>query len=177
MLVLDWKERAFIETVNSKCFCYYQAAILVDQKGAPIWRLHTKLCGGAWNILANNSETMGRKDLRLGQIVQNFVFDNMALLPNLMGKTVKTSIFRTNNSPDTLPLLLFKSSVHKTPERHLKLIKTHSLCLALPPPRWNSPYSEYYYTRCETSLPYLIRLKVNAVFCFMINQKELQIVD
>ena len=38
----------------------------------------------------------------------------MALLPNLMGKTVKTSIFRTNNSPDTLPLLLFKSSVHKT---------------------------------------------------------------
>ena len=62
---------------------------------------------------------MGRKDLRLGQIVQNFVFDNMALLPNLMGKTVNTSIFRTNNSPDTLPLLLFKSSVHKTPQRHI----------------------------------------------------------
>ena len=68
MLVLDWKERAFIETVNSKCFCYYQAAILVDQKGAPIWRLHTKLCRGAWNILANNSETMGAKTWDLDRL-------------------------------------------------------------------------------------------------------------
>ena len=164
MLVLDWKERAFIEAVNSKCFCYYQAAILVDQKGAPIWRLHTKLCRGAWNILANNSETMGRKDLRLGQIVQNFVFDNMALLPNLMGKTVKTSIFRTNNSPDTLPLLLFKSSVHKT-QRDTSKADKNSLSLSCTT------------TTTMNSLQYPIRLKVNAVFCFMTNQKEVQIVD
>ena len=28
-----------------------------------------KLYKGAWNVSANNSETMGHKDLRLGQIV------------------------------------------------------------------------------------------------------------
>ena len=33
-----------------------------------IWRLHTKLYKGAWNISANNSETVGHKDLRLGQL-------------------------------------------------------------------------------------------------------------
>ena len=37
--------------------------------GKPIWRLHTKLYKGAWNVSANNSETVGHKDLRLGQIV------------------------------------------------------------------------------------------------------------
>ena len=84
MLVLDWKERAFIEKVNFKCFCYCQAAIVVVPNSAPIWRLHTKLYRGAWNIWANNSETMDHKDLRLGQIVQKLVFDNVSfswLLP------------------------------------------------------------------------------------------------
>ena len=34
------------------------------------WRLHhTKLYKGAWNVLLNNSETVGQKDLTLGQIV------------------------------------------------------------------------------------------------------------
>ena len=68
-LVLEWKETAFIEKVNSRCFCWFLAAILVDQNGTPIWRLHTKLYEGAWNVLANNSETVGHKDLKLGQIV------------------------------------------------------------------------------------------------------------
>ena len=61
MLVLEWKERAFIEKVNSRCFCWFPAAILVHQNGIPIWRLHTKLYKGAWNVNANNSETVGHK--------------------------------------------------------------------------------------------------------------------
>ena len=84
MLVLDWKERAFIEKVNSRCFCWFPAAILVHQNGAPIWRLHTKLYKGAWNVSANNSETVGHKDLRFGQIVYILVFYNISfswLLP------------------------------------------------------------------------------------------------
>ena len=43
MLALEWKGRLFIEKVNSRCFCWFPAAILVHQNGAPIWRLHTKL--------------------------------------------------------------------------------------------------------------------------------------
>ena len=84
MLVLEWKERGFIEKVNSRCFCWFPAAILVHQNGAPIWRLHTKLYKGAWNVSANNSETVGHKDLRLGQIVYILVFYNISfswLLP------------------------------------------------------------------------------------------------
>ena len=80
MLVLEWKERAFIEKVNSRCFCWFPAAILVHQNGAPIWRLHTKLYKGAWNVSANNSETVGHKDLRLGQIVYILVFYNIHFL-------------------------------------------------------------------------------------------------
>ena len=84
MLVLEWKERAFIEKVNSRCFSWFPAVILVDQKGPPIWRLHTKLYKGAWNVLANNSKTVGHKDLRLGKIVYILVFYNISfswLLP------------------------------------------------------------------------------------------------
>ena len=84
MLVLEWKKRASIEKVNSRCFRWFPAAILVHQNGTPIWRLHTKLYKGAWNVSANNSETMGHKDLRLGQIVYILVFYNISfswLLP------------------------------------------------------------------------------------------------
>ena len=78
MLVLMWKERAFIEIVNFRCFCWFPAAILVHQNGAPLWRLHTKLYKGAWNVSANNSETVGHQDLRLGQIVYILVFYNIS---------------------------------------------------------------------------------------------------
>ena len=71
MLVLEWKERAFIKKVNSRCFCWFPTAILVHQNGTPIWRLLYK---GAWNVSANNSETVGRKGLRLGQTVHILVF-------------------------------------------------------------------------------------------------------
>ena len=67
---------------------------MVHQNGPPIWRLHTKLfkggkrtakdvCGEA-NVPANNSETIGHKDLRLGQTVYLLVFYNISfswLLP------------------------------------------------------------------------------------------------
>ena len=69
MLVLEWKERGFIEKVNSRCFCWFPAAILVHQ---------TKLYKAAWNVSANNSETVGHKDLKLGQIVYILVFYNIS---------------------------------------------------------------------------------------------------
>ena len=78
------RKRASIEKVNSRCFCWFPSAILVHQNGAPIWCLHTKLFKGAWNVSANNSETVGHKDLRLGQIVYKLVFYNISfswLLP------------------------------------------------------------------------------------------------
>ena len=65
-------------------FCWFPAAILVHQNGAPIWRLHTKLYKGAWNVSANNSEPVGHKDLRLRKIVDILVFYNISfswLLP------------------------------------------------------------------------------------------------
>ena len=79
MLVLEWKERAFIEKVNSRCFCWFPEVILVDKNGPPIWRLHTKLYKVAWNVSSNNSESVGDKDLRLGQIVYILVFYNILL--------------------------------------------------------------------------------------------------
>ena len=80
MPVLELKGRAFLEKVNSRCFCWFPAAILVDQNGTPIWRLHTKLYKGAWNVSANNSETVGHKNLKLGQIVYILVFYNFHFL-------------------------------------------------------------------------------------------------
>ena len=52
--------------------------MLVHQNGTPIWRLRTKLFNGAWNVSANNSETVGHKDLTLGQIVYILVFYNIS---------------------------------------------------------------------------------------------------
>ena len=84
MLALEWKRRAFIEKVNTRCFCWFPATILVYQNCPPIWRLHTKLYKGVWNVSENNSETVGYKDLRFGQIVYILVFFNISfswLLP------------------------------------------------------------------------------------------------
>ena len=65
-------------------FLLISNAILVHQNGSPLWRLHTKLYKGAWNGSANNSETVGNKDLRLGKIIYILVFSNISfsrLLP------------------------------------------------------------------------------------------------
>ena len=63
-----------------RCFFLFPAAISVHQNGTPTWCLHTKLYKGTWNVSANNSnnsETVGHKDLRLGQIVYTLVFYNI----------------------------------------------------------------------------------------------------
>ena len=78
MLALKWKEGAFLEKLNTRCFCWFLAAILVWENLMHIWRLHTKHYNGAWNVSANNSETVGHIDLRLGQmyitLLQSFIF-------------------------------------------------------------------------------------------------------
>ena len=62
MVDFELKGRAFIEKVNSACFCWFPAAILVDS-------FCTKLYKGARTVSANNSETVRHKDLRFWQIV------------------------------------------------------------------------------------------------------------
>ena len=57
---------------------WFPVAILVHQNGTPIWHLHTKLYKGAWNVSANNSETVGHKDQRLKQTVYIIVFHNIS---------------------------------------------------------------------------------------------------
>ena len=101
MLDLEWKERAFIEKVNSRCFCWFPAAILVDSFCPPIWRLHTKLYKGAWNVSATNSETVGHKDLRFGQIVYILVFYNIHFL-GFFHWTVSNLFFLLRDSENDL---------------------------------------------------------------------------
>ena len=84
MSVLEWKERVFVEKVNSRWFCWFKTVIWVDKNGTPIWRLHPKLYKGAWNVSENNSEIVGHKNLRLGKIVYILVFYSISfpwLLP------------------------------------------------------------------------------------------------
>ena len=111
VLALEWKERAFIEKMNSRWFCWFPAAIFVylacesirfsfalrrwgrfaktvsSSRNVPSGLerrrngcFHRLLCTktvhkygvsiqsstkGAWNVSANNSETVGHEDLRL----------------------------------------------------------------------------------------------------------------
>ena len=77
------KRKSFYRKSELQMFLF-PAAILVHPNGTPIWRLQTKLYKGVWNVSANNSETVGHKDLRRGQIVHVLVFYNMSfswLLP------------------------------------------------------------------------------------------------
>ena len=48
------KRKSFYRKSELQMFCWFPAAILVDQNGTPIWRLHTKLYKGAWNVSAHN---------------------------------------------------------------------------------------------------------------------------
>ena len=72
-------------------FFKFPATILVDQNGT-IWRLHTKLYRGVWNVSAKNSETMGHKDLTLGKIVYTLVFYNIHFL-GFFHRTVSNLFF------------------------------------------------------------------------------------
>ena len=74
--------------------------------------LHTKLYKGAWNVSANNSETVGHKDLRRGQIVYILVFYNIHFLGFfhwtvsnlfLVAWQWKRSIKKVNNKSEKAP--------------------------------------------------------------------------
>ena len=77
ILAHERKVIAFIAKVNSRCFLWYPAAILVYHGGTPIWRLHTELYKFPWSVSANNSRTLYRTDLRLGEVVYLLIFDNI----------------------------------------------------------------------------------------------------
>ena len=70
-MLLSWK---WIPDV----FCWFPVAMLVHQSSAPTWRLHTRLYKVAWNVSANNSETVCCTDLRLGEIIYVLVFYNIS---------------------------------------------------------------------------------------------------
>ena len=53
--------------------------VFVDfHSDTPIWRLHAEVYEGEWNVSANNSGTVGHKDLRLEKIVFILVFYNIS---------------------------------------------------------------------------------------------------
>ena len=84
MRVLEWKERAVIGKVNSRCFCWFPAAILVHQNCTPIWRPAIQSSSKVPETFPQIAQKLGHKDLRLGQIVQKLVFYNISfswLLP------------------------------------------------------------------------------------------------
>ena len=80
ILAHERKVIVLIAKVNSRCFLWYPAAILMYHGGTPIWRLHSELYKFPWNVLANNSRTLYRTDLRLGEVVYLLVFDNIKIL-------------------------------------------------------------------------------------------------
>ena len=73
MLVLERK--SFYRKSEHQIFYWFPAAKFVYQNCTQIWRLHTKLYNGAWDVSANNSETVGHIDLRREKlfIYQSFV--------------------------------------------------------------------------------------------------------
>ena len=68
----SWVKRThFHGKANSKCFCWFPAAILK-------WRFHTKLLKVTWDVLANNSIMVYHTDLRLWEVVNVLVFYNIS---------------------------------------------------------------------------------------------------
>ena len=76
-------------------------------------RLHTKLYKGAWNVSANNSETVGNKELRLGQIVYIWVFYNISFSWLLLQDGFQF-IFLLRDSENDLLLSSITFKAHKT---------------------------------------------------------------
>ena len=72
------KRTTFYRKSELQMFLLISGGQLVDQNSTQVWRLHTKLYKGAWYISANNSETVGHKDLGRGQIVYIVVFYNIS---------------------------------------------------------------------------------------------------
>ena len=72
------KRKGFYRKNELHLFLLMSAGHVGAPKRTPIWRLRTKLYKGAWNVSENNSETVGHKDLTLGQIVYILVFYNIS---------------------------------------------------------------------------------------------------
>ena len=69
---ISWaKSERFHRKVNSRCSCWFQRCVHQH------WRLQTKLCKVAWNASTINSETMYRIDLRIGEVIYEFVAYNI----------------------------------------------------------------------------------------------------
>ena len=77
--------------------------------GVPIWCLHTKLYKGVWNVSANNSETVGHKDLRLGQNVYILVFYNISFSWPLPLDGFQFIFMLCDSENDPLIIICFKS--------------------------------------------------------------------
>ena len=54
--------------VSSRCLHYFSAAMLVEHRAPPTWRLHTGLCKFAQNISTNIWSLGKRRDLKLGEV-------------------------------------------------------------------------------------------------------------
>ena len=92
----DWRERIHVVRASARpnyyrkgvyyyyYYHYHYHYHYLYQNSTPIWRLDTKFSKNAWNVSASNSEIVGHKDPRLGQIVYILVFYNISfswLLP------------------------------------------------------------------------------------------------
>ena len=51
--------------------------MLVSFGGTPVWRFHTALGKFQWNVSANNPATEYRTDLRLGEVVNLLISNNI----------------------------------------------------------------------------------------------------
>ena len=86
------------------CFVDFRRPYFCTNSGTLIWRPHTRLYKGAWNVSANNSEAVGHKDLILGQIVYMLVFFTFHFL-GFFHWTVSNLIFSRFGL--TLPILVW----------------------------------------------------------------------
>ena len=68
---------------------------------APTWQLHTKLYKVAWNALTNNSEMMYGTDLRIGEVIYEFVSYNIPVF-GLLHWTVSILFFCLRDSENDL---------------------------------------------------------------------------
>ena len=66
--------KSFYRKSELQMFLLISGGHIGGPNGLPIWCLHTKIYKVAWNVSANNSETVGHKDLRLIVVFYNISF-------------------------------------------------------------------------------------------------------
>ena len=68
-----------IAKVNSRCFCWFPAAMLVPIRRGTNMASHTKLCNFPWYIFLNNSIRRYRTALWLSHVVYVSLFYNISI--------------------------------------------------------------------------------------------------